>query len=462
MVLTYLGPILEAQAQTLTPLYSFSGGNDGAQPAGLVLSSNTIYGAASYGRGSNYGTVFAVHTDGTGFTVLRSFSGGSDGAFPWALSLSGNTLYGTALYGGLDVSYSGNGTLFALNTDGAGFSKLYSFGGDDGSIPSDLILSSNTLYGATESGGSSGSGTVFRLNPDGTGFATVYSFTARNFYTNLFFDIYTNSDGFSPNGLILLGDALYGTTSLGGSSGNGTVFKVNTDGTSFTVLHSFTGPPVAGSAHPTPNSDGAHPEVGLTSSGNTLYGTALLGGGSGKGTIFKLNIDGTGFMILHSFSGQDGANPYAKLLQSGNTLYGEASYGGNSGNGTAFKLNDDGTGFASLHSFTGGDGANPAGGLLLSSNTLYGTTLNGGSFGSGTLFSISLPVTPLQLTIRLTGANIILTWSTNANGFTLQSTTNLVSPVVWTAVSPEPVVVNGWNTVTNAVSGAQQFYRLSQ
>ena len=221
MVLTYLGPILEAQAQTLTPLYSFSGGNDGAQPAGLVLSSNTIYGAASYGRGSNYGTVFAVHTDGTGFTVLRSFSGGSDGAFPWALSLSGNTLYGTALYGGLDVSYSGNGTLFALNTDGAGFSKLYSFGGDDGSIPSDLILSSNTLYGATESGGSSGSGTVFRLNPDGTGFATVYSFTARNFYTNLFFDIYTNSDGFSPNGLILLGDALYGTTSLGGSSGNG-------------------------------------------------------------------------------------------------------------------------------------------------------------------------------------------------------------------------------------------------
>ena len=47
-------------------------------------------------------------------------------------------------------------------------------------------------------------------------------------------------------------------------------------------------------------------------------------------------------------------------------------------------------------------------------------------------------------------------------GFTLQSTTNLVSSAVWAAVSPGPVVIDGQNAVTNLISGTQQFYRLSQ
>jgi formylglycine-generating enzyme required for sulfatase activity len=85
--------------------------------------------------------------------------------------------------------------------------------------------------------------------------------------------------------------------------------------------------------------------------------------------------------------------------------------------------------------------------------------------GNGTVFSLSFA--PPQLTIIPSGAKAILTWPTNVAGFdytgyTLQSTTNLVSPVVWTTVSPGPVVVNGQNTVTNPISGAQQFYRLFQ
>jgi hypothetical protein len=72
------------------------------------------------------------------------------------------------------------------------------------------------------------------------------------------------------------------------------------------------------------------------------------------------------------------------------------------------------------------------------------------------------PAPPPQLTIIPSGANVILRWPTNAAGFTLQSTTNLVSPAVWSTVSPAPVIVNGQNTVTNPISGKQQFYRLSQ
>jgi uncharacterized repeat protein (TIGR03803 family) len=75
--------------------------------------------------------------------------------------------------------------------------------------------------------------------------------------------------------LILSGNTLYGTTLAGGSSANGTVFAVNTDGTSFTVLHSFT------ALNNGTNSDGANPHAALVLSGNTLYGTAYTGGISG-------------------------------------------------------------------------------------------------------------------------------------------------------------------------------------
>jgi uncharacterized repeat protein (TIGR03803 family) len=126
-----------------------------------------------------------------------------------------------------------------------------------------------------------------------------------------------------------------------------------------------------------------------------------------------------------------------------------------------FAVNANGTGFTNLHSFTGADGANPRGGLILEGNVLYGTTWKGGSSGSGTVFSISLPVVSPQLTSISSGPNLILKWPTTATGFVLQSATNLVSPV-WTTNSPAPVVVNGQNTVTNPISGTQQFFRLSQ
>jgi uncharacterized repeat protein (TIGR03803 family) len=219
------------------------------------------------------------------------------------------------------------------------------------------------------------------------------------------------------------------------------------------------------------------PYAGLILSGNTLYGTANGGGSSSNGMVFAVNTDGTGFTNLHSFTAasgpyphyinSDGAYPGAGLILSGNTLYGMARQGGSSGGGTVFAVNTDGTGFTTLYSFTAfwngnSDGGLPESGLILSGNTLYGTAWVGGSSGNGTVFSLSLPTPPPQLTIIPSGANVILTWPTNAAGFTLQSTTNLGSSAVWTTNSPGPVVVNGQNTVTNPISGAQQFYRLSQ
>jgi len=89
--------------------------------------------------------------------------------------------------------------------------------------------------------------------------------------------------------------------------------------------------------------------------------------------------------------------------------------------------------------------------------------MRGGDYGSGTLFAISvLPA----LSMILSKDTLILTWPTNHAGFdytgyNLQSTTNLLSPI-WTTNLSTPVVVNGQNTVTNPISGTQQFFRLSQ
>jgi uncharacterized repeat protein (TIGR03803 family) len=454
-----LGLILTSRvtAQNFTTLHSFTNNPDGANPyAGLILSGNTLYGTTQFGGSSNIGTVFAVNTDGTGYTNLYSFIGSSYEANPRAsLILSGNTLYGTATYGG----GSGNGTVFAINTNGMGFTNLYSFtGGNDGANPFDgLILSGSTLYGTVFNGGSSYSGTLFAVNTNGTGFTNLYIFTG-------------GSDGGNPfAGLILSGNILYGTAEYDGSSGRGTVFAINTNGMGFTNLYSFTAAPYPNFT----NSDGGNPFGGLILSGNTLYGTAAYAGSLAYGTVFKVNTDGTGFTNLYSFTGgNDGATPEAGLILSGNTLYGTARLGGSYNGGTVFAINTDGTGFTNVYSFTGGsDGATPLAKLILSGNTLYGTTYAGGDAGNGTVFSLSLPPASVpQLTIIPFGANVILTWPANATGFTLEFATNLISPAVWSTNLPSPVVVNSQNTVTNAIFGAlgggggsissQEFFRL--
>jgi uncharacterized repeat protein (TIGR03803 family) len=450
-------------AQVFTTLHSFHypGGSDGNSPlAGLILSGNTLYGTAYGGGGSDDGVVFAVNANGTGFVNVHTFRG-SDGRSPTAgLILSGNTLYGTASQGG--SSYSG--TVFAVNINGTDFTILHNFptlvtGNNlDGASPNALILSGNTLYGTACGGGSSGYGTVFKVSTNGMGFTTLHSFTG--------------SDGSVPSaGLILSSNSLYGTTTEGGSSGKGTVFKINTDGTGFTTLYSFTLPFFDPSSYNYINSGGASPHSGLILSGNTLYGTAYEGGSSGKGTVFKINTDGTGFTTLYSFTplyapvpgnNLDGAYPQAGLILYGNTLYGTASQGGSSGYGTVFKVSTNGMGFTTLHTFTDvSDGANPYASLILSGNTLYGTAYGGGSSLLGTVFSLSLgSVSAPQVMISRSAADVVLIWPTNSAGFTLQSTTNIVSSEVWTTVSAGPVVVNGQNTVTNRITGSQQFFRL--
>jgi uncharacterized repeat protein (TIGR03803 family) len=241
--------------------------------------------------------------------------------------------------------------------------------GDGARSEARLLLSSNILYGTTREGGNTGDGTVFKINTDGTGFTVLKKFSG-------------SPDGsHSQASLTLSVNTLYGTTVNGGSYAYGTVFKVNTDGSGFAVLHSFTY-----------SSDGAFPYGGLILSGNTLYGTTKGGGSFGFGTVFKIDTDGNGYEVLKNFAGSsDGANPYADLTLSGSTLYGTTVNGGVAGYGIVFKVNTNGTGYTVLKYFSNlSDGAYPYAGLTFSNNMLYGTTENGGAGASnGTVFQIN-------------------------------------------------------------------------
>jgi uncharacterized repeat protein (TIGR03803 family) len=384
---------------------------DGACPrSALLLSGHTLYGTTAEPAGAwggACGSIFKVDTDGRHFAVLHYFPPlnypnptNSDGSAPRAgLIRSGYTLYGTASAGGT----GGSGTVFKINTDGTGFAVLHSFtairfatrpANSDGASPlARLTLSGHTLYGTTERGGDN-EGTVFKLNTDGTGFSTLHTFAASTVP-----DL-TNWDGAFPQAeLVIAGSSLYGTAWAGGPGRCGTVFKLNTDGTGFTVLHSFAVKRSAfDNGHGGPcNEDGAYPEAGLVLSGATLYGTAHTGGQAGHGTVFKLKTDSTDFTVLHIFSAHgnsspdnlndDGEDPKGLIL-SGHTLYGVASGNGKGGWGTLFCLKTGGTGFEVLHSFDGRDGSSPQGALLLSGKTLYGTANFGGGQGGGIVFKV--------------------------------------------------------------------------
>jgi uncharacterized repeat protein (TIGR03803 family) len=304
-----------------TLLHTFTGGSDGSIPnQGMVLSGNTLYGFV--GRGTNlvgYGSLFSMQTNGSNFAIVYPFTTNTAGAIGQpngGLILSGDTLYGTAYSGGT----SNGGTIFSITTNGT-FTLLHLFDSPiDGENPlGTLVLSNGTLYGTTRNGGSNGTfGTVFSFNTANSDFTVLHTFFNG-----------TTLDGYNPDaGLVLSGSTLYGTTVFGGTNRGGTVFSITTNGNAYTTIHGFN--PAIG--------EGKLPEGGLFLQGNTLYGTTLGTGTTLTGTIFSVNTDGSSFSQLYTLTDSDGGEPYDTMTMAGNILYGTTSLDGLNSNGTIFSL----------------------------------------------------------------------------------------------------------------------------
>jgi uncharacterized repeat protein (TIGR03803 family) len=163
-----------------------------------------------------------------------------------------------------------------LATDGSGFTVIHSFGaGTDGEEPQAALVQGKDgfLYGTTPYGGTNQEGMIFKLSTDGSVYTDIYDFLA-----------YPDTSGASPTAPLVQGNdgALYGTASGsgGGGYGVGTVFKLNTDGSGFTVLYTFLD---------TAYANGSEPEAALLQGKNgSFYGTTESGGDLGFGTIFAL------------------------------------------------------------------------------------------------------------------------------------------------------------------------------
>jgi uncharacterized repeat protein (TIGR03803 family) len=383
-------PAALAQTYTESVLHSFCSKvnkktgvcTDGELPlSGLILDSkDNLYGMTSFGGKDNLGTVFKVTKAGKE-SVLYPFAGApKDGEAPGdydnlILDFKGN-LYGTTELGG-NGSCGGIGCGVIFEVSGKAEKVLYNFqGGTDGSFPEGgLLLDTTTgnLYGTTVGGGANNDGTVFVFDPSSGIKTTLYNFCSKA----------ACADGGGPNGSLVTDASgnLYGTTLGGGSNLLGTVFKVDTSGHE-TVLHSFTGSP-----------DGASPNGSLVMDANdNLYGTTSAGGSNLVGTVFKVETSGAGYQVLHPFTGPpDGEFPYAGLIiDSEDNLYGTTFGGGQNDLGAVFKVdtNDNETVLWSFGSLA--LGAEPYGSLAMDTKgNLYGTTELGGANGYGTIFKLT-------------------------------------------------------------------------
>jgi len=393
------------QAQTYSVIHNFAGGQDGATPmAGLTFDrAGNLYGTAAYGGtvggacgASGCGTVFrlAKRNSGWVFSPLYSFAGGTDGANPEANVNIGSdgSLYGSTYLGGGPCNGDGCGTIFNLKPPASACKSalcpwtetlVHKFTGPDGIGPVGTVIfdQGGNLFGATTSGGFRNGGAIFELLPMGGGWTVKVLYSSYGY----------------PKGGLILDDSgnLYGPAFTAGN-GYGSVYRMVPSGSSWitTDLYDFNY-----------GSDGGYPWAGLIfdPAGN-LYGSTCSGGSGNGGTVFQLAFSGGSWVLntLYSFAGPDNGRlvvgPVGSLVMDhAGALYGTTLADGVHGYGSVFKLTPGGDGwtFTSLHDFTGGsDGGYPYSYLVFDAKgNLYGTASVGGNGpctnGCGVIFEIT-------------------------------------------------------------------------
>jgi uncharacterized repeat protein (TIGR03803 family) len=384
-----------AAARGIKALYSFQGFSDGEEPhSNLVVPARVapypeIVGTTEYGGGSyQQGTVFGLTRNKNGSwteKLVYAMPGGANGR-PDGIAIPGRLDGSTPVFVTSFGFSSGLGAVTLLRPNPSGNWTLmsqYDFGGmPDGAGPIGPVVAdqSGDLYGTTYRGGTQNQGAVYRLKRNGSRYteSVLYSFQG-------------GTDGAEPAAGLTIDSQnnLYGTTQYGGGSfQNGTVFELMPSGSGFTerVLYRFGGQP-----------DGSQAYAGVCrDASGTLYGTTALGGTTNNGTVFKLTPVLGNYIesVLWSFGAQrDGTNPEGGVLVGTNgVVYSTTLNGGRAGTngaGTIFTLTPSSSGRSyveKLYNFTGLNGAGPAAGPATDAKgNLYVPTLGGGAHLFGTV-----------------------------------------------------------------------------
>ena len=302
---------------TVGKIYGFSGPDGNTPQSGLTLGlDGSFYGTTVTGGLNGKGSVFKI-TSGAVFTQLYSFTDGTDSAYPWAPPVQGpdGSIYG--------VTYNGTNPGKAYKITSAGVFSVIATLPSKTQAP--LIFGNDgNLYGTTQYGGTFNRGTVFKMTTKGA-LTIIHSFTAE-----------------LPTGPVMQAadGKLYGTTPFGGTNGQGTIYSMSLSGGAFTVLHNFL------------LSEASNSVSGLVQgSDKFLYGVAQAGGGAGLGSLFKVNTTGTVFSVLNSFQTPTGDTPMSTpVLHTNGIIYGTTNHGGptNVGYGTLYSYNAGLKPFASL------------------------------------------------------------------------------------------------------------------
>ena len=253
---------------------------------------------------------------------------------------AGSLLYGMTSQGGKHGGTTGDGTIFSFDTSSSTYTRLHSFDGKHGADPhGQLILDPNatTFYGMTRAGGKNGVGVIFSfsclnntLNSNCVPkFKTLHQFSCPGNSTPKCID---KSDGAtSDHGtLVQSNSTLFGLTTYGGKFGMGVIFSIHTDGKHFKILQNF--------GKPSTN-DGINPYGSLMLNGTMLYGTTRIGGSKGNGTVFQIDTSGNNYARIYDFqNAPDAANPIDNVILLDNTLYGMSEAGGTCNDGAIFAI----------------------------------------------------------------------------------------------------------------------------
>ncbi len=360
---------------------------------GIAEKDGILYGTTTNTGKYDRGTIFSFDTNTYEYNTLCSFIG-STGNTPGGKLTKGQDgkLYGLMKAG----NHKGTGGIFSFNPHTKDFRVMHFFGYDANSYPDDgenpygslehfLKDDDDIFLGTTSSGGTNNFGTIFKI---------------KGYYKKIFdFD---GSNGKAPYGTpIYASDGnIYGLTTLGGSHGDGVLYKLEPDedfyNFTYSVVHNF------GDI----TYDGSTPASGLTEHSGKLWGVTHNGGSQSKGIIFSYDLATGSYSKRVNFVGSNGANPIGNLIYFNGQLYGVTRAGGDNDKGTLYQYNfQSGTAIVK-HSFNDtGDGYEPVGTLTVSNGKLYGMCSKGGAYGKGTMFEYD-PATGNVIDKRdFTGAN---------------------------------------------------------